>query len=140
VVTANQELLDGLNHALNREVSTFLRYMLQSARIKGAAWEAVRETYRQEIPDELRHAQYLADKIVMLGGAPHLDPDLTEPPTDVTEMLEHDIEQEQVDVEHYLQMSRLAEQEGLADLKVTMENQAADEAHHAERMRRLLGM
>ena len=31
----NGELIEGLNLALTREVSTFLRYILQSATIKG---------------------------------------------------------------------------------------------------------
>lgn len=136
---ANQELLDGLNHALNREVSTFLRYMLQGAMIKGSQYEPVREMYLSEVPDEMGHAQYLAEKIVMLGGTPSLKPDLTPPPKDVPAMLKHDIEQEQVDVNGYLKLAAMAEKAGLADLKLKMEEQAADEATHGERMRRLLG-
>lgn len=135
---ANQELISGLNQALNREVSTFLRYMLQAAQIQGALWEPVRQMYAEEVPDELGHATYLADKIVMLGGTPKLAPDLTPPPSDPREMLRHDIEQEQIDVNHYLKMAALAEKAGLADLKMKMEEQAADEARHGERMRRLL--
>ena len=50
---ANQELLTKLNDALNREVSTFLRYMLQGASIKGAEWEPVRQMYLAEVADEV---------------------------------------------------------------------------------------
>lgn len=135
---ANQDIINGLNQALNREVSTFLRYMLQSAMIQGAAWEPVRTMYGEEVPDEVGHATYLAEKIVMLGGTPKLAPDLTPPPKDPRDMLRNDIEQEQIDVSHYLKMAALAEKEGLADLKMKMEEQAADEARHGERMRRLL--
>lgn len=42
---ASQELRDGLDHALNREVATFLRYILQAAAIEGAQWEPVRSMY-----------------------------------------------------------------------------------------------
>ena len=136
---ANQELINGLNNALNREVSTFLRYMLQGASIKGAEWEAARQMYLGEVTDEVGHAQYLAGKIVMLGGTPSLDPDLTAPPTDVRAMLEHDIAEEQVDVAGYMKLAALAEEAGLIDLKMKMEDQAADEASHAEEMRRMLG-
>lgn len=135
---ADKELLDGLNHALNREVSTFLRYMLQAAMIKGAAWEPVRQMYGEEVPDEVGHAQYLAEKIVMLGGMPKLAPDLTSPPGDPRDMLRNDIEQEQIDVNHYLKLAGLADKAGLADLKLKMEEQAADEARHGEKMRRML--
>lgn len=136
---ASAELIKGLNHALNREVSTFLRYMLQGASIKGAEWEPARQMYLSEVPDELGHAQYLADKIVMLGGTPKLAPDLAPPPSDVPTMLKNDIAEEQVDVKGYMELAALAEKDGLVDLKLKMEDQAADEAGHAEAMRRLLG-
>jgi len=89
----NDSLIEKLNHALNREVSTFLRYMLQASSIKGAQWDSVRKMYQTEVADEVGHAQYLADKIVMLGGTPTLAPDLTPPPADVPTMLANDIKE-----------------------------------------------
>lgn len=136
---ASAELIKGLNHALNREVSTFLRYMLQGASIKGAEWEPARQMYLSEVTDEVGHAMYLADKIVMLGGTPTLAPDLTPPPSDVPTMLENDIAEEQVDVKGYMELAELADKDGLVDLKLKMEDQAADEAGHAEAMQRMLG-
>lgn len=136
---SHQELIDGLNHAMNREVSTFLRYMLQSAMIKGAQWHGVRQMYEAEVQDEVGHAMYLANKIVMLGGVPTLNPDLTPPPADVMEMLKKDMAEEEVDVKGYMRLAELADQAGLVDLKIKMEEQAADEASHAEEMLRLLG-
>ena len=97
-----QELIDKLNDALNREVSTFLRYILQAASIKGAEWDSVRKLYDAEVVDEVGHAQYLANKIVMLGGTPKLSPDLTPPPSDVTNMIQLDIEHEHDDVKGYM--------------------------------------
>lgn len=136
---ANQELIDGLNHALNREVSTFLRYMLQAATIKGATWDAVRSMYLAEVTDEVGHAQYLANTIVMLGGTPKLNPDLSPPPNDPQQMLRNDIEQEVVDTQGYVKLANLAEKHGIYDLKQKMEEQAADEAAHAQEMKRMLG-
>ena len=136
---SNEQLLTGLNEALNREVSTFLRYMLQGASIKGAQWESVRQMYLTEVADEVGHAQFLSEKIIMLGGTPVLNPDLTPPPGDVETMLKNDIAMEQKDVAGYMHLAELAEQAGLFDLKMKMEEQAADEAAHAEIMQRLLG-
>jgi bacterioferritin len=136
---SRQELIDGLNQQLNREVTTFLRYMLQAAGIKGAQWESVREMYQQEVPEEVGHAQYLADQIVMLGGTPALAPDLSPPPNDVREMLQRDAREEQTDVANYTRLAGLAEKEGLFALKMKMEEQAADEDAHGQQMRRLLG-
>ena len=136
---ASEQLISALNDALNREVTTFLRYILQGASIKGAEWESARQMYLAEVTDEVGHAQYLANKIVMLGGTPKLDPDLTPPPKDVRKMLENDIKEEHTDVSGYTKLAELAEKEGLADLKMKMEEQAADEAGHAETMQRMLG-
>lgn len=132
-----QELIDGLNEQLNREVTTFLRYMLQAASITGAKNEPVREMYLDEVTDEVGHAQYLANQIVALGGEPTLDPDLTPPPSDVSTMLERDAEAEVEDVKHYTRLAGLAEDEGLMALKMAMEDQAADEDEHREEMKRL---
>ena len=135
---ASQELIDGLNHALNREVGTFLRYMLQAASIKGAQWEPVRVLYASEVQDEVGHAQLLANAIRALGGKPTLAPDLTAPPEDVKTMLANDIEQERIDVAHYIKLSQLAEKQGYFSLKMKMEEQAADEDGHANELKRLL--
>lgn len=132
-----QELIDGLNEQLNREVTTFLRYMLQAASITGAKNEPVREMYLEEVTDEVGHAQYLANQIVALGGTPELDPDLTPPPSDLGTMLEQDAAAEVEDVRHYTHLAALAEDEGLMALKMAMEDQAADEDQHREEMKRL---
>lgn len=135
----NKKLIKGLNNQLNREVSTFLRYMLQAASIKGAEYESVREMYLEEVMDEVEHAQYLANQIVMLGGTPELDPDLTPPPADVMQMLKNDAEQEKKDVKNYKDLAELAEKEGLFSLKMNMEEQGAEEDEHGQEMRRLMG-
>jgi len=136
---ANQELIDGLNDQLNREVTTFLRYMIQAATIRGAEFESVREMYLEEVMDEVGHAQYLAHQISELGGTPKLDPDLSPPPADVRAMLEADAAQERMDVQNYVRLTALAEEEGQIALKMRMEEQAADEDAHGQEMRRLLG-
>ena len=137
--TADSKLIQGLNHAFNREVSTFLRYMQQVALLKGVEWDPLRKIYLEEVQDEMGHAQYLANKIVMLGGRPSLEPDLSPPPDDPRKMLKNDIDEEHVDVRSYKKLAALADDEGLIELKLRMEDQAADEARHAEQMQRLLG-
>ena len=54
------ELLDGLNDQLNREVTTFLRYMLQAASIPGAEDEgliALKMKMEEQAADEDEHGQ-----------------------------------------------------------------------------------
>lgn len=134
-----QELTGKLNEQLNREVTTFLRYMLQAASIEGSEWESVRIMYLGEVADEVGHAQYLANQIAVLGGVPKLQPELTPPPSDVREMLTRDSQEERTDVKNYMALAAMAEQSGLIALKMKMEQQAADEDEHGQEMRRLLG-
>ena len=136
---SHPELVTKLNEQLNREISTFLRYMRQGAAIKGAENDAIRSMYLAEVTDEVGHAQYLTNQIVMLGGSPDLAPDLAPPPTSVHDMLATDIAAEAKDVKNYVELARMAEAAGLFALKQTMEEQAADEDNHRQEMTRLLG-
>ncbi len=135
----SDQLASKLNDQLNREVSTFLRYMLQGAVIKGAEWESVRAMYLAEVLDEVGHAQLLANQLAVLGATPDLHPQLGPPLTNPREMLARDIAEEQTDVANYIALAALAEERGMMALKMAMEQQAADEDEHGQTMRRLLG-
>jgi bacterioferritin len=134
----NKEIIKKLNEQLNREVTTFLRYMIQASKIMGAQYEVVRQMYLEEVNDEVQHAQYLANQIIMLGGEPKLSPDLSPPPDDVQKMLNNDAEEEKVDVKNYIHLAEIAEKQGFYALKMKMEEQAADEDVHGQEMKRLL--
>jgi bacterioferritin (cytochrome b1) len=134
----HQQLIGELNCALNREVSAILRHLLQGASITEAELQKVKEIYQREMADELDLAQYLASQIVMLGGTPNLAPDLARPPADVKQMLANDIEQQRQDLRHYMKLASLAEEEGLMDLKLRMEERAENEYGHIHAMHRWL--
>jgi bacterioferritin len=134
---ANETLIEGLNEALNRELSTILRYMLQGSIIRGRQNQPLPQMYRDEVGDEIGHAQYLADKIVSLGGIPAVKPDLAPPPADVDRMIDNDLAKEESDVAHYKKLADLADRSGDIELKMKMEEQAADESHHADELRRM---
>jgi bacterioferritin len=134
-----EKIIPKLNHALNRELTTAIRYLLQGSSIQGVENEPLRQLYRSEFQDELRHAQYLSDKINYLGGTPKPRPEFKESTHDVAEMLEHDISEEEVDIAFYREMAKIAEQAGDIELKLQMEETAADESRHCDALRRLLG-
>jgi bacterioferritin len=85
------------------------------------------------------HAQYLADKIVAMGGTPMVKPGLSAPPADVSKMIRNDLAAEEIDGEHYRHVAEMAEESGEVELKVKLEELAADEARHADELRRLQG-
>src|SRR5262245_53178516 len=135
---ASRELLEGLNEDLASEWGTIMRYTFQSAKALGLRGAELREILGKEIPDELGHARYLTDVISDLGGEPTMQARDWEKVTELKPMLEQDLKLELGDVENYTKHSLLAEKCGLTELKVKLEEMAADESRHARELNRIL--
>lgn len=131
-------LIRGLNEDLSAELGTIVRYLYQSSKAFGPGGAEIRQMLTQEIPDELRHAAFLMDVIVDLGGEPTTTPQEFNKPERLEAMLEMDLGMEMQDVENYKRRAQQAEEIGLVELKVRLEEMAADEARHARELRRLL--
>ena len=69
-----EEFLKGLNVDLANEYSAVIMYRTYASQVQGQWRMELRAFFEQEIPDELGHAQILADKIVALGGTPTVLP------------------------------------------------------------------
>jgi bacterioferritin len=132
------ELLRGLNEDLAAEWGTIMRYTYQSSKAVGLRGAELREIFAKEIPDELGHATYLSDVISDLGGEPTTEPRDWDKTTDLKAMLELDLKMEEGDVENYTRHAKLAEELGLTELKVKLEEMAADESRHARELHRIL--
>ena len=132
------ELIDGLNEDLAAEWGTIMRYTFQSAKALGLRGAEFREILEKEIPDELGHARYLTDVISDLGGEPTTEPRRWDHIAELKPMVEQDLKMELQDVENYTRHSKLAEDLGLTELKVKLENMAADESRHARELNRIL--
>jgi len=133
------KMIAGLNEALSRELTTVIRYLLEGSMIKGIENQPLRDLYQKEIPDEIGHARYLADKIVMLGGTPTVKIDVPTLPVEVSKMIQADLKAEESDIELYSKLAEMAGHAGDVELRLKMEEQAADEQRHAEALRRLQG-
>jgi bacterioferritin len=137
-VKANQQLIDGLNEDLAAEWGTIMRYTFQSAKALGLRGAELREILDEDIPDELGHARFLTDVISDLGGEPTMKPREWDKVTELKPMLELDLKMELGDVENYTKHSKMAEELGLTELKVKLEEMAADESRHARELKRIL--
>lgn len=134
----NEQLIHGLNEDLAAEWGTIMRYTFQSAKALGLRGAEFREILEKEIPDELGHARYLTDVISDLGGEPTTEPRRWDHHTELKPMVEMDLNMELQDVENYTRHSKLAEELGLTELKVKLEEMAADESRHARELNRIL--
>jgi bacterioferritin len=135
---AKEELIRGLNEDLAAQWGTIMRYTYQAGKAVGLRGAEFREILQKEIADEMGHARYLTDVIADLGGEPTTAPRNFEKPTELKDMVELDLRMEQQDVENYTNHSKMAAQLGNTELKVKLEEMAADESAHARDLHRIL--
>jgi bacterioferritin len=132
------KLIQGLNQDLAAELGTVIRYTYQAAKCYGLLAAELRELLAKEAQDELGHATFLMDVIADLGGDPTTTPKPFEKPADLKGMLELDVKMEAEDVANYVAHAKLAEELQMPELKMKLEEMAADEAGHGRELRRLL--
>jgi bacterioferritin len=135
---SKEDLIKGLNEDLAAEWGTVIRYTYQAALSFGVLGIELREMFEEEVEDELGHASFLTDVIIDLGGEPTTTPKEFDKPKSLKAMLELDLEMEKDDVENYMKHAEMAEELGLVELKMKLEEMAADEAGHARQLRRIL--
>ena len=135
---SKENFIKGLNDDLAAELGTVIRYNYQAGKSYGLVGTELREMFEDEIKDELGHARFLTDVIIDLGGEPVTVPKAFDKPDTIKAMLELDLKMEKEDVENYLKHSKEAEDLGFIELKMKLEEMAADEAGHARELRRLL--
>jgi bacterioferritin len=137
-MATKEELIAGLNSDLAAELGTVIRYTYQASKAFGLLGVELREMFDEERADELGHAAFLMDAIVDLGGEPTTTPKEFDKPDDLKAMLELDMAMELQDVKDYMAHAQMAEELGLVELKLKLEDMAADEDGHARMIRRLL--
>jgi bacterioferritin len=117
-----QALIDGLNSDLAGEYAAIIQYTHYAATVTGPFRESLRTMFMAEVPDEQRHAQYLADQIAFLGGTPTTAPRPVPAAGTPKEMLRRILEAEERAVKDYNERIRQAEEYGDTGLKPTPGN------------------
>ena len=67
---SKEEIIRGLNKDLAGELSAIIQYITYAAKATGPFRPQLSQFFLAEVADEQTHAQYLANKIVALGGEP----------------------------------------------------------------------
>jgi bacterioferritin len=106
--------------------------------VTGPFRESLRTMFLAEVPDEQRHAQYLADQIAFLGGTPTTAPRQVPEAGTPKEMLRRILEAEERAIQDYNERIKQAEAYGDTGLKVALENQVSDETNHQQEVSRML--
>lgn len=133
-----QTLIDKLNEDLAGELSAIIQYLTYAAKASGPYRPQLSEFFLAEVADEQAHAQFLANKIVALGGEPATRPREIEVASTNQEMLEAVLAAERKAVADYTERAREADAYGDKGLSVQLEDMVRDESEHAEETERIL--
>jgi bacterioferritin len=135
---AREELIRGLNQDLAAEYGAVVMYRTYASLASGPSRQDLRAFFEGEIPDELGHAAFLADKIVALGGVPTTEVAPVPYTDDNRTMLEHALQAEIETLERYTRRLGQAEAAGELAVKIQLEDLIVDESQHRDDIRRIL--
>jgi len=133
-----QKLVEHLNNDLAGELGAVIQYLTYAAKASGPYRPQLVQFFMAEVPDEQAHAQFLANKIVALGGEPTTQPRPVPTARNNREMMEAVLAAEKQAVKDYAQRAQEAEQYGDKGLQVQLEDMVLDESGHAEETERML--
>ncbi|GGC73978.1 bacterioferritin [Thalassobacillus devorans] len=133
-----KELIEGLNEDLAHEYAASIMYTYNAATVDGLYYSVLKPFFEGEIADEQGHALYLSEKIKILGGTPTTTPAEVKQLTNVKDMLEEARKSEEDTINRYEKRKQQADELGLTELVVKLEDMIADETQHMEEMERLL--
>jgi bacterioferritin len=133
-----QEMIKSLNEDLSGELGAIVQYIIYAAKTTGPYRPQLSEFFLKEVPDEQLHAQYLANKIVALGGEPTTNAREVPAAKNNHEMVEAVLEAEKRAVADYTKRAKQAEEFGDKGMVVAIEDIINDETGHKEETERLL--
>jgi bacterioferritin len=135
---SQQDFLEALNVDLAHEYGAVISYRTYASQVQGQWRMELRQFFEREIPDELGHAQLLADKIVSLGGNPTTVPSAVKQAKDSKEMLRNSLEDEIETIQRYVLRRKQAEALGHYGLAVEFDDLIRDESTHRDEIQMIL--
>jgi bacterioferritin len=133
-----QTLINNLNNDLAGELGAIIQYITYAAKATGPYRPQLSQFFLAEVADEQLHAQFLANKIVALGGEPTTQPRPVPAARTNREMLEAVLAAERQATQDYTQRAKEAEELGDKGLVVQLEDMVRDESGHSEETERML--
>jgi bacterioferritin len=133
-----KNLINNLNQDLADELGAIIQYITYAAKVTGPYRPQLASFFLEEVADEQLHAQFLANKIVALGGEPSTTASAVPSANSNKEMLEAVLAAETRAVANYGQRAEEANAFGDKGLAVQLEDMIRDETEHMEETRRIL--
>jgi bacterioferritin len=132
----HDELIAILNEALTLEYTAAVQYNQHSMLVTGRDRLLFAELFEEHAKESLAHAKMWGDRIVYLGGVPRGAVGPIFQSSNITELLEKDLEMERRAVEIYTRAHRACQHE---PTRYMLENHILDEDKDVEELQKLLG-
>ena len=137
ITMSREDLINGLNEDLNLELEALLRSIYHAAAGRGKLGPELRELLKKELPSELEHATFLADKIVALGGEVQIRPTMPQQVNAARDLLQQNIAAERKIIGNYSKRIDQAAEYGDRGLAIRLEDILSAETDHLEQLERL---
>jgi bacterioferritin len=130
-MAANKKVVDNLQTALSMELAAVNQYLLHALVAEDWGLDKLAAKMREEMQEELGHAEEYARRIVFLKGNPELK--AAKVPTRaqaLADMFEADLSDEQEAIKFYTEAARTADEAGDIGTRDLFEKTALDEEGH----------
>lgn len=132
----HDELVKVLNEAISLEYTATIQYNQHSMLLTGRDRLLFEDLFKDHSKESLGHAKMWGDRVVYLGGLPKAEIGAIQQSSDVTEMLEMNLEIEKKAVEIYSRAHKVCKHEPTLYM---LENHILDEDKDVEELEKLLG-
>uniref|UniRef100_A0A3B0JIV6 Bacterioferritin n=1 Tax=Wolbachia endosymbiont of Aleurodicus dispersus TaxID=1288877 RepID=A0A3B0JIV6_9RICK len=105
----NKEIVEHLNKLLTHELTSVRQYLLHSAILKNSGINKLAEKMRNELNEELGHANKLAERILLLNGVPNFQ--------DTNQISKYDGKFIKDTIQKILEDNLKLEEEGIKDIR-----------------------
>ena len=133
-----QTLIDRLNEDLAGEYGSMIQYLTYAAKVTGPYRPQLSQFFLVEVADEQRHAMFLANKVVAMGGGQTTKIRPVPAAKTNLDMLEAIFTAEKKATADYVERAKEADAYGDKGLAVQLEEMVRDESGHAEETERIL--
>lgn len=132
-VQGSPDIIEFLNEALSAELAAINQYFAHSKLCENWGWKRLAEKYREESFEEMRDAEHLMDRILLLDGMPNMQRiGSVRIGEDVREQLEVDRELELAAIERYRRGVVLALELGDPGTRELLERLVVGEEGHLD--------
>lgn len=132
----HDSLIAILKEAVSLEYTAAIQYNQHSVLVMGRDRRLFEEFFQESAKEALAHAKLWGDRIVYLGGVPTAEVGTIRQATELTDMLQMDLEIEEKAVAVYTRAHQACKH---APTKFLLENHILDEDKDVEELRKFLG-